>query len=102
MQTDRKGYNFINSKRLEEDSHECITKTLDLLAKDLVEARKFLSFFCLSQERRKGGGYPDLSEDTFLLEGSSDQCLEIHHLSRVIVHFETRGCFRQKSFTFQV
>lgn len=57
MQTDRKGYNFIISKRLEEDSHECITKTFDLLAKDLEEARKFLSFFLLFESREEKRGW---------------------------------------------
>jgi hypothetical protein len=32
------------------------------------------------------GGYPDLGEDTLLLEGAGDESLELHHLPRVVVH----------------
>ena len=31
--------------------------------------------------------YTDPGEDAFLLESASDQCLQVHHFPRVIVHF---------------
>lgn len=35
--------------------------------------------------------YPDLGENTLLLEGPSDQGLEVHHLPRVFVHLFFSG-----------
>lgn len=33
--------------------------------------------------------YTDPGENAFLLESASDQCLQVHHFPRVVVHFSS-------------